>query len=165
LGDILEENKLTVSKIKEGTVIDHIAAGKGLLIPHILGLDFSTADTFTVLVNAKSTRMRKKDIVKIQNRELKKKEVDIVALIAPNATINIIKNYDVVEKRKAVLPKQIEGLLRCLNNTCITNNDREAHTKFELISASPLNLRCAYCGANLNESEALSQLSGRRESF
>lgn len=160
-----EESKLTISKIKEGTVIDHIAAGKGMLIPRILGLDFGTKDTFTVLVNAKSKQMKKKDIVKIQNRELKKDEVDIVALIAPSATINIIKDYKVAEKRKAMLPKQIEGLLKCLNNACITNNDNEARTNFDLISASPLDLRCTYCGTDLNESDTLNQLSGRHKSL
>ena len=158
----MEDNKLTISKIKEGTVIDHIAAGKGLLIPHILGLDLGSGDTFTVLVNAKSSQMKKKDIVKIQNRELLKKEVDVVALIAPDATINIIKNYNVAEKRKAMLPKQIEGLLKCLNSACITNNEPEARTNFELISSSPLEMKCMYCSTDLNESEALNQLSGRK---
>jgi aspartate carbamoyltransferase regulatory subunit len=154
-------DKLTISKIKDGTVIDHITAGKGLIIPHILGMNPNSGDVFTVLVNAQSSLMGKKDIVKIQNRELKEKEVNVVALIAPNATIDIVKNYNVTEKRKVVVPKRIEGLLKCPNNSCITNNDPEARTSFELISASPLDLKCSYCGIDLSDLEILNQLSGK----
>ena len=155
------DEKLTISKIKEGTVIDHIASGKGLLIPHILGMDLNSREVFTVLVNAHSKLMGKKDIVKIQNKELEEKEVNVVALIAPKATINIIRNYNVAGKRKVVLPKQIEGLLKCPNGFCITNNDQEAHTNFNLVSASPLSLECAYCGIDIGDAEILKQLSGK----
>ncbi len=157
----MSEDKLTISKIRDGTVIDHIAAGKGLIIPHILGMNVDSEDIFTVLVNAQSSHMGKKDIVKIQNRELKEKELNLVALIASDATINIIKNFKVTDKRKVVLPKHIEGLLKCLNSSCITNNDPEATTSFDVVSRAPLVLQCSYCSIDMNELEILNQLSGK----
>jgi aspartate carbamoyltransferase regulatory subunit len=90
--------------------------------------------------------MGRKDIVKVENRELKPEEVDKIALIAPQATINIIRDLEVVEKHKVYLPKSIEGIIRCANPNCISNVVREpVISKFVTVSEDPLRFRCFYC--------------------
>ena len=93
----MEEITLRVSKIKDGTVIDHITSGHALDVVKILGITGKSGNIVTIAMNVPSKRMGKKDIVKIEGRELKAEEVDKIALIAPNATINIIRDYKVVE--------------------------------------------------------------------
>ena len=88
------KKELKVPRIKNGTVIDHITAGNAVKVLHILGIPKTTSSTVSVAMNVKS-KLGKKDIVKVENRELDPKEVDKIALIAPKATINIIRNYEV----------------------------------------------------------------------
>lgn len=143
--------ELIVSKIKEGTVIDHIPAGKAFEVLKVLGIRGSEGHRIAIVINAESTRFGRKDIVKIENRYLSKEETDIIALIAPTATINIIRNYDVVEKRKVSMPRVISGLIRCPNTTCITRHEGIA-TTFEILSGE-LRARCIYCGTEIPYSE------------
>ncbi|HOL40398.1 MAG TPA: aspartate carbamoyltransferase regulatory subunit, partial [Methanospirillum sp.] len=84
---------LVISTIKNGTVIDHISAGEALTVLRILGITGSTRECVSVATNVSSRVQGKKDVVKIENRELKTKEVDRIALVAPDATINIIRDY------------------------------------------------------------------------
>ncbi|MDE1851824.1 MAG: aspartate carbamoyltransferase regulatory subunit [Candidatus Micrarchaeota archaeon] len=153
------DDTIMINKIKEGTVIDHIPVRKAMLIPRILGLA-DGKDTIAILVNAKSRLMGFKDIVKIENRILKDDEVNMLSLIAPGATINLIKDYKIAGKKSAVIPKMIEGLLKCPNGHCITNHDPEARTVFDLVAKEPLEMRCGYCDIALGEQEALKQVSG-----
>ena len=84
--------------------------------------------------------------VNVEDRELDKSQVDRIALIAPNATINIIRNYNVVEKHHVEAPKEVIGLVRCENPNCITNKPREpVKSKFTVVSHEPLQLKCGYC--------------------
>ncbi|MDE1849249.1 MAG: aspartate carbamoyltransferase regulatory subunit [Candidatus Micrarchaeota archaeon] len=153
------DDTIMINKIRHGTVIDHIPVRKALMIPRILRLT-EGKDTIAILVNAKSRLMDRKDIVKIENRILKDSEVNMLSLIAPGATINMIKDYKVAEKKSAVIPQRIEGLLKCPNGHCITNHDPEALTVFDLVTKSPLEMRCGYCNVSIDESEALKQVSG-----
>ncbi len=140
------KKELKVSPIGNGTVIDHITAGQALNVLKILGIHAGTDAVLSVIMNVRSNKMGKKDIVKIENRELRREEVDKIALIAPNATINIIRNYEVVEKRKVFLPKVIEGILRCANPNCISNAREEPVVpKFITVSENPPIFRCFYC--------------------
>ncbi len=140
------KKELKVSPIENGTVIDHIPAGQALNVLKILGIHPNTDAVLSVIMNVRSSKMGKKDIVKIEDRELKREEVDKIALIAPNATINIIKDYEVVTKRKVFLPKVIEGILRCANPNCISNVSEEpVNSKFITISENPPVFRCFYC--------------------
>ncbi len=96
-------------------------------------------------MNVPSKKVGRKDIVKIENKELKKEEVDKIALIAPHATWNVIEDYKVLEKSKLEIPKEIEGLLKCPNPKCITNTDEPVTSKFSLEKKEPIKLRCNYC--------------------
>lgn len=137
------DKELRVRRIRHGTVIDHIAAGQALNVLRILGITDRSTDVVSVVMNVSD---RKKDIVKIEDRELKPEEVDEIALISPDATINIIRDYEVVEKHKVILPSQIEGVIRCVNPNCITNTDEPVKPSFVIQRDDRVELHCMYCG-------------------
>ncbi len=137
-----ESKKLRVDAIKEGTVIDHIPANKALDVIKILAL--KETDVITIGTNFPSKKHTKKDIIKIENKELTEQEVNKIALIAPNASLNIIKNYKVVKKIKVSLPEVLEGIIRCPNPNCITNKE-SVTSRFFVVSKKPVKVRCAYC--------------------
>jgi aspartate carbamoyltransferase regulatory subunit len=137
--------ELRVKKIKDGTVIDHIMAGRGKKVLDILGIGDGFQNTTALLMNVPSERIGFKDMVKIENKTLKKEEVDKIALVAPNATWNVIKDFKVVKKSKIELPDVLEGVLKCPNPKCITNSDEPMITKFILEEKQPIRLRCNYC--------------------
>jgi aspartate carbamoyltransferase regulatory subunit len=149
--------KLKVKSIKNGTVIDHINANKALSVLRILDLP-NEKRTVTIAMNVLSSQMGKKDIVKIEGRELEPKEVDKIALIAPSATINIIRDYEIAEKGKVQLLEKINDILECPNPNCITNTDEPVKTKFYVIEKKPVSLRCYYCERIMEESEIEAQL-------
>jgi len=153
------KEELRVSKIKAGTVIDHIPSGRALIVLEILGIDPETKDTVSVLMNVPSGRYGEKDIVKIEGRELEEEEVNQIALVAPKATINVIKNYNVVDKGVVELPDFIEGVVDCSNPGCITNSTEPATSKFNIVSKTPLQLRCTYCERITEEDELFKQFS------
>jgi len=147
---------LTVSKIRCGTVIDHIPAGRALHVLRVLGITGREGIRIAILMNVESRKLGQKDIVKIEGKVLKPEEVSVIALIAPTATINIIKEFEVVEKRRIEVPEVVEGVIRCPNPTCITNKEREPITaRFRRVSKHPLVLQCEYCGTLVSESDIL----------
>ncbi|MCK9277071.1 MAG: aspartate carbamoyltransferase regulatory subunit [Methanoculleus sp.] len=133
---------LLVSPIRNGTVIDHITAGEALNVLRILGITGSTRECLSIATNVESKRLGKKDIVKVENRELCKEEVDRIALIAPQAKINIIRDYRVVEKKGVKIPKVLKGVVRCPNPGCITNTSEPVESTFEVLEKG---LHCLYC--------------------
>ena len=140
------EKELKVVPIKNGTVIDHITAGQALNVLKILEINARTDTVVSVVMNVRSKKMGRKDIVKVEDRELKPEEVDKIALIAPNATINIIRDSEVIEKHKVYLPESIEGIIRCANPNCISNVEREpVISRFITVSENPPLFRCFYC--------------------
>jgi len=139
------EMKLKVTPIGNGTVIDHIPAGQALNVLKILGIDKTTEATISVLMNVTSKRSGKKDVVKVEDRELKEEEVNKISLIAPGATINIIRDCRVVEKRTVDMPDLIVGVLRCPNPSCISNTDEPIKSQLIVKSKNPVVLRCVYC--------------------
>ncbi|BDB97347.1 aspartate carbamoyltransferase regulatory subunit [Saccharolobus caldissimus] len=153
-----KQNELIVSKIKDGTVIDHIPAGRALSVLRILGIKGDEGYRIALVMNVESKKIGRKDIVKIEGREIDEKEASLITLIAPSATINIIRNYEVVEKRKIEVPKLIRGLIKCPNPQCITNNDIEALSKFVTISVKPLKLKCVYCETYITEDDVIRQI-------
>jgi len=148
--------ELYVRKIKDGTVIDHITSGFALDVLKILGIDGKDGESVTAAMNVASRRQDHKDIVKIQNRELKPAEVDKIALIAPNATINIIRNYAVVSKKLVELPEVIKGIVKCDNPSCISNTREPVDPKFG-VDRKPVRLRCSYCGHVIEREDILKQ--------
>ncbi|MCS7097162.1 MAG: aspartate carbamoyltransferase regulatory subunit [Candidatus Methanomethylicia archaeon] len=143
---MLGKRELKVEKIKEGTVIDHIPAGSAFSVLKILGITGKEGFIVTVACNVPSKKYVKKDIVKIEGKELKVNEANKIALIAPTATINIIRNYEVIEKYKLKLPNEIVGIVKCTNPLCITKDEREPITsRFKVVSERPIRLRCEFC--------------------
>ena len=137
--------ELKIQPIKNGTVIDHITPGCALKVLKILKIPEERSHSIvSAVMNVKGKR-GKKDIVKIENRELDPHEVDKIALIAPNATINIIRNYEVVEKHKVVVPDEIIGIVKCANPNCISNTKEPIQPKFVVRSRKPLRIQCFYC--------------------
>jgi aspartate carbamoyltransferase regulatory subunit len=138
------KKELKVPRIKDGTVIDHINAGNAVKVLHILSIPETTSSTVSVAMNVKS-KLGKKDIVKVENRELDPKEVDKIALIAPKATINIIRDYEVTKKHVVKLPDEIIGIVSCSNPTCVSNANEPVDSRFQIISRDPPKIKCYYC--------------------
>jgi aspartate carbamoyltransferase regulatory subunit len=136
--------ELKITPIKDGTVIDHITPGRALKVLRVLNLPESTSSVVSILMNVMGKK-GKKDIVKIENRELDPKELDKIALIAPKATINIIRDYDVVKKHSVEIPDEVVGITRCSNPTCISNAREPVESRFHVISKDPPRIRCYYC--------------------
>jgi len=151
------ESEFRIKKIKEGTVIDHISAGHALSVLRILGMTDVKNNVVSVAMNVPSHKLGKKDIVKVENRELNAEEVDKIALIAPKATINIIRNYVVIEKQKTKIPNIIRGIIKCDNVMCITNSKEPIQPTFYLEKEDPLRLRCYYCNRIMDKDDILRQ--------
>ncbi len=133
---------LTITSIKNGIVLDHIRAGLGIRIFYQLGLD--KADyTVALIMNATSTRMGRKDIIKIENT--KQVDVTMLALIDPHLTINIIENEHIVRKVKPELPERVVDVIRCKNPRCITSVEKYVPHIFTLVNRERGEYRCQYC--------------------
>lgn len=138
------EKQLKVSAIKNGTVLDHIPSSQLFRVIEILQLDKS-ATPVTFGFNLDSKSMGSKGIIKVSERFFKDEELNKIALVAPNAKVNIIKDFEVVEKKILTIPETISGIVRCINPMCITNH-QEVTTRFRtIVKGKELHLLCAYC--------------------
>ena len=147
----MKKTELKIRAIENGTVIDHITANKALHILKILGLPDSETTNVTVAMNVTSGEIERKDIVKIENRELDHEELNQIALIAPKATINIIRDFKPVKKDKIILPDKITSIIKCTNPKCITNYESEPITPiFNVVQENPPVVRCHYCEKLIN---------------
>ena len=155
----MTENTLRVAKIKDGTVIDHITAGYALEVLKILGIKSRVRSIVSVTLNVSSKTMTSKDMVKIEGRELKAEEVNKIALLAPRATINIIRNYKVVDKKVVKLPKVIKEIVKCINPACISNSNEPIKPTFNVDFQSVLRLKCHYCGFIIENEEISKQFN------
>lgn len=147
-----------VFAIEQGTVIDHIPAGKALTLVKVLKLPAHNK-IVTLGLNFKSKKGGHKDIVKVEGKELSQEEVNQVAILVPTATINIIRNYKVADKFKAEMPKMIEKLLVCPNPNCITRQE-EIVTKFYPAAKGKdeYDFRCHYCERMFPEEEIIEEI-------
>jgi aspartate carbamoyltransferase regulatory subunit len=158
LGSYLSRREeLYVKKIRDGTVIDHIAPGHALDVLRILNINGKEGIVVSIAMNVSSKRFGKKDIVKIEERQLAPQELDKIALIAPNATINIVKDYSVTKKEKVHLPDTITGIVRCANPACISNSKEPVVSNFRVESSGPLIMRCRFCGRIMEKDDVLKQ--------
>ena len=148
---LVAEVELRVKPIRNGTVIDHIAGGQALNVLKILGISGTSDATVSVVMNVESGKLGKKDIVKVEDRELKEEEVNRIALIAPDATINIIRDFLVIEKHHVDLPDQIIGVVRCQNPNCISNTEEPIKSRITVKAKNPVLLRCVYCEQPITE--------------
>lgn len=137
--------QLKIERIKNGTVIDHLPAGTGLTVLKILGIKKGYKNTVSVAMNVKSGLLGMKDVVKVEDRILRDEETDKLSLIAPRATINIVRDYKVVKKSAVSVPKEIIGVLKCGNPSCITNKREPVSPVFTVEKESPIVLRCKFC--------------------
>ena len=134
---------LNISGLNEGIVLDHIEAGKSMDIYYHLGLDKLDC-TIAIIKNAKSSKMGKKDIIKIDGG-LDIVDLDVLGYIDHNVTVNIIKDNRIVEKRRLKLPKKITNVIQCKNPRCITSIEQELPHVFYLADEEKQIYRCAYC--------------------
>ncbi len=145
------------TQIKDGTVIDHNNGGYALDVIKILGITGHERRVVTIAINVPSERFHTKDIVKIEGRALNRQELNRIALVAPRATINIVRDFVVVEKQEVKLPKTIQDIVKCVNPTCISNSNEPVSSKFYVESEEPLLLKCHYCGYVLEKQDLLRQ--------
>lgn len=136
------DRELRVSKIKNGTVIDHVPGGHALKVLAILDIDGSAGEAVSIGMNVPSEKLGRKDIVKVEAHELSQNEVDVISLIAPDASINIIREFDVVEKSRVDRPTTVTDVIACPNRNCITVKDEPVVSKFDVLDDG---VRCIYC--------------------
>ena len=134
---------LNVGALREGFVLDHIKAGKAMTIYHDLKLDKLDC-TVAIIKNAKSNKMGKKDIIKVEC-PIEDLDLDILGFIDHNITVNIIKDEKIVEKKDLRLPKQVVNVIRCKNPRCITSIEQELPHIFRLTDREHGVYRCMYC--------------------
>jgi len=136
--------ELQVSAIENGTVIDHIPAAKLFNVIRILNLE-NAENQVLFGTNLDSVKFGKKGIIKVSHKFFKPEEINKIALAAPSATLIVIKDFKVVEKKQVEIPEQIENIVKCFNPNCITNHEK-INTRFDVVQvASDIKLRCHYC--------------------
>jgi aspartate carbamoyltransferase regulatory subunit len=144
-----EPKQLSVSAIQNGTVIDHIPAKHLFKVIQILGLD-KIGQLITFGTNLESKKLGKKAIIKISEKFFADDDINRIALVAPDAKLNIIKDYEVVEKKVVEVPDTIVGIARCMNPKCITNFE-PVTTRFRVVSKKNVSLKCHYCEKITNQ--------------
>ena len=142
---------LNVGKIEEGFVLDHIKAGKSMSIYRHLALD-KVDDTVAIIKNARSEVMGKKDILKVEC-DIDTLNLDVLAFLDHNITVNVIKDGEIVEKRQLVLPKTIRDVARCRNPRCITSIEQGLPHIFYLADEKAEIYRCKYCDEKIRETD------------
>lgn len=143
---------LSVAAIHNGTVIDHIAAGKGLKIINLLRLLYGHYQ-ITLGLNLPSNKLGKKDLIKIENYMLSESEASDIKILAPAATVNIIKNYEVIKKLITKIPQKIENIFVCTNKNCITQTEKISSMFFVHQQGKQVKLSCGYCEKSWNRDQ------------
>ena len=133
---------MIIGQIKDGIVLDHITAGKGMTIYNILKLDELDC-TVALIKNADSPKLGKKDIIKIST--LLDLDLDVLGYLDPEITVNVIRNSRVEERRKVGLPERVVGVIKCKNPRCITSVERDIKHEFVLTDPVKKVYRCVYC--------------------
>jgi len=143
---------IKVSALRQGTVVDHLNKGTAIRVIQVLNLQ-NEPGTVTIGLNLDSGTYGLKDLIKIENKELTKDEVNQIALLSPQATFSIIRDFKVVEKRYPELPDTVEGLVNCTNPSCVTNKYDNVNSRFVVLGKNPIKLRCHYCERSFAEEE------------
>lgn len=143
---------LSVAAIQNGTVIDHINAGEALRIVHLLDL-LEKKRKVTIGLNLPSQRMKFKDIIKIENHVINHKEANEITVFAPEVSINVIENFEVVQKITTTLPPNITNVFECANPACVTHTET-VETFFNIeAQGKVVNLTCKYCEKTFNRNQ------------
>lgn len=147
------KKELAVAALRNGTVIDHIPTQALFRVVRILNLE-NCNNSITIGNNLASNRMTHKGIIKVADLEFAQDVLDRIAVVAPSAVVNVIRNYEVVDKRPVQLPDTLTGLICCENPKCITNNEPMLTRFIAIEDAVVPTLRCHYCGHPVACSEA-----------
>ena len=147
-----KKTELAVAALQNGTVIDHIPSNALFRAVHILGIERMTGGV-TIGNNLPGSRMERKGIIKVDGVEFDRDVLNRIAVVAPTATINVIRDYTVAEKHPVELPDTLTGTVRCPNPKCITNNEPMA-TRFMVVDRSTPLLRCHYCNHCVSGADA-----------
>ena len=139
-----DKKELQVAALENGTVIDHIPCEKLFTVVSLLGLEHMK-NNITIGFNLHSKKLGTKGIIKIADKFFCDDEINRIAVVAPNVKLNIIRNYEVVEKREVNLPDELRGIVKCANPNCITNRGEPVAPEFQVIGRHPPQLRCCYC--------------------
>lgn len=138
-----EKIELQVAALENGTVIDHIPSDKVFTVVSLLDLQ-NTDGNITIGNNFESKKLGKKGIIKVADRFFTDEEVSRLSVVAPNIKLNIIRHYEVVEKKQIVMPDELKGIVKCNNPKCITNNE-PMQTWFHVVDKEQGILKCHYC--------------------
>jgi aspartate carbamoyltransferase regulatory subunit len=135
--------ELVVSALENGTVIDHIPSKTVFQVIKMLNLD--TFDNQILFgTNLDSKRYGKKGIIKVKNKYFEKEEINKIAIVAPTATLIVIKNFEIIEKKAVEVPEIVDKFIKCINPNCVTNHEN-IQTRFSVIDKEAMKLQCHYC--------------------
>ena len=146
-----QKKELLVAALCNGTSIDHIPSSEVFKVVSLLKLE-KLKNPITIGNNLESKKMGSKGIIKISDRFFEEGEINRIAVIAPNIVLNIIRNYEVVEKKRLVLPDEITDIVKCTNPKCITNNE-PMRTRFEVMDKQDIKLKCYYCRIKIDKED------------
>ncbi|MBM6863671.1 aspartate carbamoyltransferase regulatory subunit [Bacteroides caecigallinarum] len=138
-----EKKELQVAALENGTVIDHIPSDKLFTVVSLLNLKDMDSN-ITIGYNLESKKLGKKGIIKIADKFFSDEEINRISVVASNIRLNIIRNYAVVEKKEAIMPDELKGIVKCNNPKCITNNE-PMQTWFHVTDKEKGLLKCHYC--------------------
>jgi aspartate carbamoyltransferase regulatory subunit len=145
----MKREELMVAAIKNGTVIDHIPSSKLFEVVNLLHLEQIDNSSIMMGYNLQSKKHGTKSIIKVSDKFFTDAELNQLSVVAPNVSLCVIRDYEVVEKKKVSLPQEIKGIVRCANPKCITNNE-PMQTHFTLVDTQRGILRCHYCEKEQN---------------
>lgn len=153
---MVENNKkkeLQVAALENGTAIDHIPPEQLFKVAHLIGLS-EMDNRITFGNNLKSKKMGRKGVIKIADKFFEEDEINRIALVAPNVVLNIIRDYEVVEKKFVELPDELVGIVKCNNPKCITNNE-PMQTFFYVLDKAKGTIKCRYCERKINKEDII----------
>ncbi len=143
-----EDKHLHVAALRNGTVIDHIPSDKLFTVVSLLGLEHMS-NNITIGFNLSSEKLGKKGIIKIADKYFCDEEINRLSIVAPHIKLNIIRDYEVVEKKEVHMPDDLKSILKCANPKCITNNE-PMPTLFHVLDKENCVLKCHYCEKEQN---------------
>lgn len=144
----MSKTERLVAAIKNGTVIDHIPAEKTYLVANVLGLQ-NLSTPVTIGYNYPSKKIGSKGIIKVSDKFFSDEEISRLSVVAPKVVLNIIRDYEVVEKKTVETPDELKGIVKCNNPKCITNNE-PMQTVFNIVDKGHGTLKCRYCDKEQN---------------
>ena len=146
-----KKKELQVAALKNGTAIDHIPPEQLFKVAHLIGLS-SMHNRITIGNNLGSKKMGSKGVIKIADKFFEEDEINRIALIAPNVILNIIRDYEVVEKKYVSLPDELIGIVKCNNPKCISNNE-PMQSHFYVTDKESGTVKCRYCERKINKED------------